>query len=395
MSGERPGETEGPSADTTAVGPSAATEATTLATEMVAVAAPATGQDPTGGSAAVDAGSRGSGFRLFQWFPVEVQNLIWTEAIRKPGLHFVRVRRGEGRGTPRKWIFGLRTLTKSSDPSAYRATAELATVCEGAKTALRLATEKRERVPVSRVVSSDIDAVNDVVLFEFPRRGNFGTWNPMNQIALATNLDRDKMQEKVRGIRNVAIRYDRDSPRTSHHGDCLFSCYSPAHRHAAEQTICPEELAGFLSYFPDLKRVYIVLPWGRDTTRRAQHTDYADRFFSERMKNARQELGLQTFWTKNNPMIELRWPRPQGWADDTPITQAGPWTTSRGLVPQEAIINDIKRDTKTYLLLDDSTLRTFQPNAVTDYRMSLEARRRVEFFTLLDVHKSHPAVGRA
>jgi len=407
MSSEPSRETEGPSADVTAAGPSsvptaagaaATTEVMVPAAEM-AVAAPATSQDDqTGGSAVVGAGDGGSGgdtFHLFHLFPAEIQNLIWTEAIRKPGLHFVRVKRKEPRGASRGWIFGLLAVSKGQDQSAYRATAELATACEGAQTAFRLATERRERVPISRVVSSDIDAVNDVVLFEFPRRVSLGIWNPINQIAIVTNLDRDNMMERVRGIQNVAIRYDHNQPRTNEHATCLFSCYNPAHRHDPIQTICPEELAGFLGYFPDLKRVYIVLPWGRDVTRRNQHTDYTNRFFSDEMKNARHEQRLQIFWTKQRPMIELRWPRPDGWADDVPVNQADPWTISRDRVPQEEIVINLKRDTKTYLLLDDSTLPTFRPNAITDYRMSLEARRRLEFHTLLDVDKRHPAIGRA
>ena len=196
-------------------------------------------------------------FPQFRNLPPEIQGQIFTEAIDKPNIHIIGVKREI---LPEMWRFKFAPVPKMSDPSGYRRLQDLATVNRRAYATMRLATEKHNvRLPF-RGLNNRIDGGEDLVVFNIPQtRTNIsGYFHPDHQILNpgGATFDYNGLAEKVEGIQKVAIKHS-DHHELCNQPWCIFRCAHPdgAHaRHVGRRwKMCPDELFGLLNSFPTLR----------------------------------------------------------------------------------------------------------------------------------------------
>lgn len=226
----------------------------------------------------------GERFPLFELLPMETQIRIFTEAIRKPNIHFVRLQRTVDRISA-LWRVRMQPFPKSKDKSSFRYLRKLSKVCFPAAAAVRLSTVEKARLPFYGKVSGGIDASCDLVCFTLQSKGPkalSSPWNPQNQSLLGRfTMDRVATAAQFVGLRHIAVRYG-EYMGTCDSFEAEFRCFvdrGPIH---SSYVVCPEEFAGFLDCFVDLEVVYIILYADRTAFGKLKARHYARKFFARK-----------------------------------------------------------------------------------------------------------------
>ncbi|KAK1830147.1 hypothetical protein QBC39DRAFT_232393, partial [Podospora conica] len=202
-------------------------------------------------------------FPLFTSLPAEIQQRIFMEAMRKPGVDYVEIKRHDNVGT---WTITMHPIGGSSDKSSYRKIRGLASVCPAAARAVKIGTEGKRRLPFSGLKSAGVDTRHDLVVVYLksathwlrPSMSSFGPWHPWSFSAYRESvLDVASARTKLRGIANVGLRYDVGGWTGCMRTDAPFRSLLNRDDHKVFP-MCPEEVSGFLDLFPDLERVYLI-----------------------------------------------------------------------------------------------------------------------------------------
>ncbi|KAK1753000.1 hypothetical protein QBC47DRAFT_431267 [Echria macrotheca] len=258
--------------------------------------------------------------------PMETQIMIWKEALRKPNIHFVNVKRkedpqsripgdGPGERDIEFWRVSLHPVPKGNDHSGFRRMAELATICPAAATAIKLATSEKSRLSFPHLKWSGIDLQTDLTCFQFmtPTRPpmphdpvqSFGHWSPSNYWFDAFRLQRDRSAELLRGIRRVAVQWSEKLPRCElARYDLVFHCIWCRGSHS-NWRFCPLELAGFLDLFDQLEEFYIIVPYGQSAEHMAESEEYLFPFFEKMTPTVRAENNIDVFYDAKQPYVQV------------------------------------------------------------------------------------------
>lgn len=273
------------------------------------------------------------GFPQFSKLPPEIQGQIFTEAIDKPNIHIIGVKREIAVGT---WRFKFGPVPKNSDPSGYRRLQDLSIVNRRAYATMRLATEKHNfRLPF-RGLNNRIDGVEDLVVFNIPQSRTHiaGYFHPDHQILNpgATNFDYNGLAEKVAGIQKVAIKH------CDHHEICnliwcIFRCAHPDGPHTRHINqrwrMCPDELFGLLNCFPSLREFYIILEPARTNDQRGAIEAYTKNFYSRKSTPHHTHAPEHTSTRRlTNFFVTLQSPPPPHSAAASPPSTAATTPTS-------------------------------------------------------------------
>lgn len=219
-------------------------------------------------------------FPYFPRLPSEIRHGIFTEAIRKPNIHFVLAKR-VNYVTSRGWRLGIYPMPKKQDKSGYRLLENLASVNDEASAAVRLATAKHEvRLPFKALMNR-IDGAEDLVLIDFEHKVSnpCGCFHPDNQIINRGPFDTVDAGNQFRDIQRVAFNYK--SRPTFLLDQRVFRC-TQLHAHRERWYICPEELFGLLNCFAGLKEIYIIVQPSKEYYEKELAQTYIKNFFTRK-----------------------------------------------------------------------------------------------------------------
>lgn len=202
-------------------------------------------------------------FTLFTRLPMEIQQMIFMEAMRKPAVHFTEIKHHVHE--PGKWTLSMHPVNGSGDTSMYRKLRRLGSVCPAAARAVHYGTQDKHRLPFSArgLKSAGVDTRHDLVhvMLRSSNIGisNFGPWYPASFGASNSILDVARTRHMLRGISNISLKIDVDTlPYTCFSQAAPFRSLLRIQEHRLF-CMCPEELSGFLDLFPDLRTVYWLL----------------------------------------------------------------------------------------------------------------------------------------
>ncbi|KAK0712809.1 hypothetical protein B0T26DRAFT_620658, partial [Lasiosphaeria miniovina] len=192
----------------------------------------------------------------FRSMPAEIQQRIFTEALRKPQVHFIKALRRDSI-TTNTWSLLFRSFPRRTDPSGFRLLESLAVTSANAAAAMRLATPDRAWLPFPNLPARYSPSA-DVVCIEFDRTQHgfrFEFFNRCNWL-VGDPFAGDHMANNFPSLRRVAFTYNYRG------ADCMsgrnaFRCLSEMGRHRRLK-ICPEELVGLIDCLPSLEEVYII-----------------------------------------------------------------------------------------------------------------------------------------
>ncbi|KAK3348609.1 hypothetical protein B0T25DRAFT_519021 [Lasiosphaeria hispida] len=143
--------------------------------------------------------------------PFELQCKIWTEAIRKPNIHFIQAKKV----FTSMYTWGLKThpVPKAQDKSGFRQQTAIAAICPSAKEAVHMANAEKQQLPFP-VLRGVGDAATDVVAIKFETvakkssatLGAVDSWDNDFQFVIPV-LDHIQVATKLAGIHRAAIHY--------------------------------------------------------------------------------------------------------------------------------------------------------------------------------------------
>ncbi|KAK3376944.1 hypothetical protein B0T24DRAFT_523830 [Lasiosphaeria ovina] len=231
-----------------------------------------------GPAAAAGANQGGAEVPVFRSMPAEIQQRIFTEALRKPQVHFVKASRRDST-TTNTWSLLFRPFPRRTDPSGFRVLESLAVTSANAAAAVRLATLDYAWLPFAGLLAR-FDASTDVVCIEFDRTQHgfrFEFFNRRNWL-VGDPFAGGHLADDFPSLRRVAFTYNyRGDDCMS--GRNVFRCLSEMGRHRRLK-ICPEELVGLIDCLPSLEEVYIILKPSPSMRSRMQVLAYARAFFN-------------------------------------------------------------------------------------------------------------------
>jgi len=233
-------------------------------------------------------------FSPFRRLPVELQTIIFTEALRKPQLHHVKLKKRPSENH-REWTVGMYAAGgPQTDDSGHRLSTRIAEVNDVAAKAVQLATGRGSKhvLPLTRSrdgEDANMDASTDLVFFQLANDHNWpvNPWHASSQI-FHVRLDRTDVISVFSGIRKVALTYNPTVISCSNaQYDYAFKCRGHSDNfdggNHGHWTMCPQELVGFLDCFPHLEAVYLVYkPSSRKKEWTSHVSQYAKWFFSRR-----------------------------------------------------------------------------------------------------------------
>ncbi|KXX81064.1 DNA polymerase III subunit alpha [Madurella mycetomatis] len=240
-------------------------------------------------------------FPCFPRLPSEIRQAIFTEAIRKPNIHFVLAKRVYY-ATSRTWRLGVYPMPKKQDKSGYRLLENLALVNDEASAVVRLATAKHETRLPFKALTNRIDGAEDIVLIDLQRNiSNLcGYFHPDNQILNRGPFDTVDAENRFLDFQKVAFTYSRPNlPLAQRAFRCTW-----LHRHPQWWQICPEELFGLLNCFAGLKEVYIIMQPSKKFYEQNLAQTYIKNFFNLTSEERRQRK-LCIFYDSERSYIEL------------------------------------------------------------------------------------------
>ncbi|KAK0664626.1 hypothetical protein QBC41DRAFT_233496 [Cercophora samala] len=270
-----------------------------------------------------------AGFPQFSRFPVEIQQEIFTQALRKPSIHFMTVERAVERGSLNDagvwvdyawptWHLTYHPKPKSSDTSGHRVNKTIGAVSHAARHAVVLATKNPGNLPFGRSWGP-MDADNDLVALDFlpgatqHAKSDFRYFHVNNQFhppyydpdkSFPAGRSRVKKDGKsvvrsaltdepsgMADLRRVGVVYKRVPGRVCGSRNTVFQCCvhdgddddddDAGIGPHGDWTMCPEEVAGFIDSVPALEEFYFVVqvPHG-DKEDQARLEMYKKWFFS-------------------------------------------------------------------------------------------------------------------
>ncbi|KAK3995283.1 hypothetical protein QBC44DRAFT_234573 [Cladorrhinum sp. PSN332] len=253
---------------------------------------------------------------LFMKLPAELRQEVFIQALRKPNIHHVLVKRQEdpADGTWRPTFYPF----PGNDGSGYRLTGSIKSVCPDSETAVNLGNSKPMGMPFAskRLHEAKMDVEHDLICFDFKRNwkdGGFRNWNLDHQHMSRGPLDRMSMitgrSEVLGHAKRIAVTYKTGHAFCSTFAPVPFPChclryeFRYAHRHLR---ICPAEFAGFLDCFPALEEVYIILyPDSKNEGQKDMIETYTKNFWSI-PEQVRKERGYAVFHEAKRTYIELK-----------------------------------------------------------------------------------------
>ncbi|KAK0729494.1 hypothetical protein B0H67DRAFT_650683 [Lasiosphaeris hirsuta] len=261
--------------------------------------------------------------------PFELQCKIWTEAIRKPNIHFIRAKKVIN-DTTNTWGLEILPVPKSTDTSGFRQQVELATICPSAKEAVYMANAEKQKLPF-KLLKGIGDAATDVVAIKFESPKNVKkllsvpreTWAPGWQV-LNPALDADQVASVFAGIRRAAVKYSGPpSPDTMNSLFCRRYHFGCPEKFRA----CPDEVAGFVDCLPNVEILYFILDpgspnasagkYGRGARRfQKQAEEYLEFAFFNLTQQERMDMGVEVFHSTDGLYLEL---------SRAVVTRCDPW----------------------------------------------------------------------
>ncbi|KAK4172960.1 hypothetical protein QBC36DRAFT_195767 [Triangularia setosa] len=232
------------------------------------------------------------GFPQFSRFPVEIQQEIFTQALRKPSIHYIVVKRAvvpgytndDGNWIDSTWHLVFYPRAKSRDPSGSRMNKKIAAVNRVAQQAVELAMKKPGELPFAKKWNP-IDVNNDLVVFDFipgatkNEESNFRYFHVDNQF-LAPYFDpaasypegkskivRDNTivssnPSGLADIKRVGLIYKQNGDRACSNRNTVFQCcihVEGSIRPHSDWIMCPDEVAGFIDSVPSIEELYFLV----------------------------------------------------------------------------------------------------------------------------------------
>ncbi|KAM7194359.1 hypothetical protein V8F33_007247 [Rhypophila sp. PSN 637] len=330
-------------------------------------------------------------FEYFSYLPPEIQSKIFTEALCKPQVHFMKASGIEKKKTPDTWSvkFNKKPVPKHSDPSGFQVFTDISHVSQIAARSVRLATIEKARMPFTKKtqINGNMDNSTDLVCVEFGEGKNnwrHYNWARQTQVLFPQKFDRDTPAADNLGIRRVAIVFNQGTGRPSKATPDLtavFRCLDGNHGGASACKVCPVEVMGFLDIFPDLEAFYLIIRTaGQQTNKAVKDTVrmYRDNFY-KMTKHERQSAGLEEFHDRKHSYLEI--------STDTakaikPRRRPNAWINP-SLQGQIGLAFALVEDLRTAFVEPEWN----SPFAPRRFSMDLEKRQKVKITTLLQTER--------
>ncbi|KAK3385443.1 hypothetical protein B0H63DRAFT_522777 [Podospora didyma] len=312
----------------------------------------------------------------------ELQQMIFTEALCKPHVHFVTAQRRDDK-THNKWTITILPVSKGHDRSGYRWLQTLSTISHASSRAVRLATLEKDCLPFPGL-RNHMDTSTDLVCIDFNRpkhKPEYGHWNAKNQIRASPShpsFNPEAVASKVGKVHKLAFTYH---PR---HASCstrrnVFRCLPQKSKHR-DWKICPEELVGLLDCFQNLEAVYIILLPGQKKEAKMRANHYTKNFFALSAAE-REACGFEIFHDSKCPYIEV---------DSDPNSKLLTRTVHLGPNSQHEEAYKPELLDEIFEILHDARKQYLEQASHTRGRhMSLEKRSRVSFKVLLHTNRKN------
>ncbi|KAM7191724.1 hypothetical protein V8F20_009201 [Naviculisporaceae sp. PSN 640] len=317
-------------------------------------------------------------FRFFTALPFEIQSKIFTEALCKPHVHWMRAE-DYSHSNPNYW--GLRYHRRYNDTSGYMLIRQLSHTSSVAANAVRLATAEKMRLPFNLTKQSKIlgnmDASTDLVCVEFGKgRTNwrYNNWARRTQVYLPKRFHRETSIAQHGGIRRVAIVYNQGYTKTVADLHHVFKCCSPhPEGYAKPCNVCPAEVVGFLDTFPDLEAVYVIVRQGLEKVSKEKARVYKNTFFSI-PKEEREQNNLEVFHDTRYSYVEVTPERATNLRPQTPRRWNDPIRLEDRISDAFNLIRDVRKEFTT-------------PPGQVQFTMNLEKRQNLKITALLETHR--------
>lgn len=220
---------------------------------------------------------------------MEIQIMIFHEALRKPQIHFVNASRREV--GPVTWELVLKSRDKRGDTSGYRLMKNIQDVARDSPVAAESILKSALQpllLPISARPNDSwkIDAATDLVVFEFgvDKSDKLWLWHPRNQLVdlnhLASHIDSRQVREDLKGIRKVAFVYGGNKQPQAGSSESVFQCLQHHNGRHSSLKFCTEELLGFIYQLSDIEAVYFIL---HHRVNKKPVTNYAASYFSGKL----------------------------------------------------------------------------------------------------------------
>ncbi|KAK4217530.1 hypothetical protein QBC37DRAFT_369955 [Rhypophila decipiens] len=330
-------------------------------------------------------------FEYFSYLPPEIQSKIFTEALCKPHVHFMKAASVEEMKTPDTWRVKFNKL-KAPDPSGFQIFNTISHVSQNAARAVRLATDEKGRMPFTKRTQSNgnMDNSTDVVCVEFGMGKNnwrHYNWARQTQVLFPARFDRDTPATDNLGIRRVAIVFNQGTARPNKQTPNLtavFRCLGLDHaRGGSVCKLCPTEVMGFLDIFPDLEAFYLIIRTdGQHTDKAAKDAVRSYRYhYYKKTKQERQALRLEEFHDRRHSYLEIR--------TDTakaikPRRRSNSWINP-SLEGRIGLAFALVKDLRTAFVQPEP--QSIWPNAPRRFSMDLEKRQKVKITALLQTER--------
>ncbi|KAK4227317.1 hypothetical protein QBC38DRAFT_391389 [Podospora fimiseda] len=249
--------------------------------------------------------------------PPEIRQQVFTQALRKPNIQHIFVKRQVDQLG--NWWPTFHPIS-GKDGSGYRFVDPIGSVSDDGAVAARLVHSRPMGMPFAtkKLHQAKMDTDNDLICFEFSRSwitGAFRNWNLELQLMSRGTLNSGSMisgrNEVFRYTKRIGVSWRRSHATCESVSAVPFPCHclDPQTRRDHEfLKICPTEFAGFLDCFPALEEVYILLyPYaGYATTRdvNSAFSIYTKNFWTI-PQNVRNERGYAMFHEAERTFIEM------------------------------------------------------------------------------------------
>jgi hypothetical protein len=231
----------------------------------------------------------GNYFPQFARLPVELQIMIFQQALRRPSVHVVMVKRHK-KENETKWSLDFFPMPKKNDPSGFRLAHTLTQVNAVAADAVRLAMAAfGSAVLPFRNLVGIADGAEDLLVLEFTHHKycSYGYFHQVTQFANARGpgeFDESRVAAQVKYFQKVAITY------SSRHDTAMslrsvFRCSLTNDDRHVNLRACPVEIFGLLNCFQSLKEFYIILLPNQDVHGKRLVQQYARNFFACEFSN--------------------------------------------------------------------------------------------------------------
>ncbi|KAK4642623.1 hypothetical protein QC761_511380 [Podospora bellae-mahoneyi] len=274
-------------------------------------------------------------FPQFKRFPLEIQQEIFTQALRKPSIHFMNVEKAvipgytndKGNWVDPTWHLTYYPKPKSTDGSGYRINKDMGSVSRAAQQAVILATKNPGNLPFSRAWGP-MDTNHDLVVLDFLAgatsnpKSDFRYFHVNNQFFVpyfdpelsfpagrSRLRDEGEMNKKsvfgtetpggMADLKKVGVVYKQSSERTCAKQNTVFQCCIHVDGSIVphgDWTMCPDEVAGFIDSMPGLEVLYFVVQVPKGSREDRERLEIYRRWFSTTYHEQRRIKGQPEDW---------------------------------------------------------------------------------------------------